>query len=136
MKPEICKVKNDPPNSYGDCVRACVASLLERDDVPHFYEDGNGQAAFVRMREYLSQHGLIPAYFDLSGEATLHDILETVKETYGNVEFLLFCRNRSGDHCVIGRGNEIVHDPAWYRTEIVGPHSMGVWIVILLARIC
>lgn len=133
MTPEICLVKHNPPDTYGDCVRACVASVLEMPaaDVPHFYSDGDGEAAFDRMRVWLADRGRIPAYFPLHHE-TLDGVLWAMK-MYPDVEYLLFCSNGAGDHCVIGRNDEIIHDPAWYKTQIVGPHSSGVWIVIILA---
>lgn len=137
MIPIICAVKHDPPNTYGDCVRACVAALMHREseDVPHFFHDGDGEASFDRMRIWLAEHGRIPAYFPYSQENTLQDVLRGVVEVYGGVEFMLFCQSRDGDHCVIGQNGEIIHDPAWYKTAIVGPHSSGVWIVIILAKV-
>lgn len=137
MIPVICNVKNDPPHSYGDCVRACVASIMhmESENVPHFYNDGDGDASFDRMRIWLSQHGKIPAYYPLPRDYTLQDVLREVVDAYGSVEFMLFCQSRDGDHCVIGQNGEIIHDPAWYRTAIIGPHSSGVWIVIILAKV-
>lgn len=137
MIPVNCIVKHDPPHSYGDCVRACVASILEADaeDVPHFYADGNGEYAFDRLRDYLRSHGLIPAYFPIPGDQTLEQALGFMNVNYPETEYLLFCADRGGDHCVAGCGGEIIHNPAWYRTEIIGPHSSGVWIVIILANL-
>lgn len=129
-----CLVKHDPPNSYGDCVRACVSSILETpcEAVPHFYDDGNGELAFDRMRVWLAGYGRIPAYYPLPGEMSLDEVLR--EASMYKTEFMLFCSNAGGDHCVIGADGKIAHDPAWYRTAITGPHSSGVWIVILLAR--
>lgn len=135
MKPVNCIVKHNPPESYGDCLRACVASVIERDDVPHFAIDGNGEASVYRMREYLAPHGIIPAYFPISGEAKLTDVFDHMTQHYPHTEYLLFCQCGGNDHCVIGCDDKIIHDPAWYRMPVEGPHSAGMWIVIILARI-
>lgn len=137
MQPVICQVKNNPPDSYGDCVRACVASVLELEarEVPHFYETGDGELAFELMREFLREHGLIPAYFPVSGEASLQDVLEFMNDHYANVDYLMFCETNAGNHCVVGHNDVIIHDPAWVRSQIIGPHSQGVWIIIILARL-
>lgn len=134
MKPVICQVKHNPPESYGDCVRACVASVLERDDVPHFFENGDGDLAFDLMREYLSRHGLIPAYFPISGEAEFSEVGTHMMEHYRDTTYLMFCSNRDGDHCVVGCNDKMIHDPGWYKTTL-GPHSSGVWIIIILAKV-
>lgn len=137
MKPVICQVSHNPPVSHGDCVRACVASVLELvpDEVPHFFHDGNGNLAFDRMREFLRARGLIAAYFPLSGELLLSDVLEFMKREYAGIHYLMFCSNRDGNHCVVGENDTIVHDPAWIKCEIIGPHSDGLWILIILAKL-
>lgn len=127
-------MRHDPPNSHGDCVRACVASLMEMqcENVPHFYRDGNGEKAFDRMRIWLSTHKRIPAYFPLPEHMTLEQVCHAA--SIYDTDCMLFCSNRGGDHCVIINRDGVAHDPNWYKTEIIGPHSSGVWIVIVLAR--
>ncbi len=40
MTPLTQRYLHNPPETYGDCYRACIASLLDLglDDVPHFYD--------------------------------------------------------------------------------------------------
>ncbi|AHJ10740.1 hypothetical protein P106B_57 [Rhizobium phage vB_RglS_P106B] len=136
MKPVMCTVKDDPERGlYGDCVRACVASILEIERVPHFYATGDGGLAFEEMREWLSAYGRIPAYFPLIADYTLDQVLNLMEIDYPGVEYMLFCSSGGGDHCVIGRNNAIIHNPAWFKSPIDGPHSQGVWIVIILAKV-
>jgi len=62
---DICLVKNDPPYSYGDCLRACIASLLEMPtaNVPHFVHDGCEPAiTYQRVREWLADRKLVPMF--------------------------------------------------------------------------
>jgi len=135
MTPVFCTVKQDPENGlYGDCVRACVASILDMksEDVPHFYHDGDGDAAFDRMRAWLADHGRIPAYFPISEKI---DPFAYMADKYADVEYMLFHSTVDGDHCIVGRNDKIAHNPAWFRTAITGAHSQGVWIVIILARL-
>jgi len=101
--------------------------------VPHFYEDGDGERAFDRMRAWLASYGRIPAYFSLPGDMPLDDVLHAA--SMYRTEFMLFCSNSGGDHCVIGADGKIVHDPAWVRSRDLYPHSSGVWIVIILSKI-
>lgn len=130
MIPAMC-LKND------DCVRACVATIMEMEtkQVPHFYENPDGDAAFTDMREWLIPHGRIPAYFTFDGEMLLSDALTYIGERYPRIPYMLFCHTSAGDHCVVGYGESIEHDPAWIRRQITGPHSSGYWIAIILARL-
>lgn len=134
MKEVICKVRDNPPTTYGDCISACVASIMEIDDAPHFYFDGDGERGFNRMRLWLLDKGRIPAYFTLSGDFTLTSVLENAKAY--KTECMLFCQTKSGDHCIVIGNGKVLHDPAWYKTEIIGPHSSGYWLIIVLAHIC
>lgn len=137
MKPVNCTVKDDPANgSYGDCVRACVASILEMESeqVPHFYHDGDGEAGFERMRFWLADRGRIPAYYPLGSEFSIETVCWSFG-IYGNADALLFCQSGGTDHCVVINKEGVQHNPSWYKAPIDGPHSSGMWIVIILARI-
>lgn len=137
MKPVNCTVKDDPANgSYGDCVRACVASILEMesDAVPHFFHDGNGENGFDRMRVWLADRGRVPAYLPFGPEMSVDAVCWSLG-VYGDISAMLFCSSAGGDHCIVINKDGVQHNPAWYASPIDGPHSQGVWIVILLARI-
>lgn len=140
MKPVNCTVKDDPANgSYGDCVRACVASILEMesDQVPHFYANGPAEdlEAFDGLRVWLTAHDRIPAYFPINGSKSLDWVIGYVGGAYNNAPFILYCQSGGADHCIAVDEKGEIHNPAWYKAPIDGPHSSGVWIVIILARI-
>ena len=137
MIPVHCIVKHDPPNSYGDCVRACVASLLNlpAEAVPHFYHDNNKDAAQDRIREFLATVGYAPFWVHYPADAPLADILTVMNSNCPNAHYILFGRTETGDHVVVCRNDEIVHDPAWYRVPIIGPTSLDRWGVLVLVKL-
>lgn len=130
---DICLVKNDPPNSYGDCLRACIASLLELPTVkvPHFVRDGCApEVTYERVREWLADRGLVPMFNGYTASETPDDVLKFMAETNPGVYYILF----SADHAVVCLNDEIVHDPAWVKARLVPPSDM--WITMVLTHDC
>lgn len=140
MIPVVCRVKHDADvGTYGDCVRACVASIMELDAeaVPHFYHDNcDGGTGFDRINAFVGQHGLATFTTAYSGDDTLAELLATMGEQNPTAVYMLFGRTASGgSHVVVCRGGQIVHDPAWSRSPLIAPTSAGCWIVMVLARV-
>jgi len=123
MNPRICTVKHNPPHSYADCIRACIATLLDRDDVPHVFDGRPAPDSWSELRAWLKSINRTLFLVDVG------DPWEYMELNNPGVAFMLLCSTGSGDHAVICRNGKVVHDPAWYKTEIKGPHSVGVWIV-------
>ncbi len=130
MTPVLCRVKTDSAvNTYGDCLRACICSLLHLDpqDVPHFFEDGcEFRVAMIRLRDWLSSRrlGVFVTFFDAS--ASVEFVFDHMKVENPDQHYLL-C---SKDHVVVCENDKVVHDPAWYRTALETPDE--VWIVMVL----
>lgn len=130
MTPVHCRVKHDPPNSYGDCMRACIATLLDierPEDIPHFAEDNcSFEESIRRVREYLHPYNafLVPAAASMQSS----EIMKMMSEWNPNTYYLL-C---SGDHVVVCQNDKIVHDPAWYRTSLTQP--VEAWVVIVITK--
>ena len=122
MNPRICTVKHNPPDSYGDCIRACIGTILDRDDVPHMFNPPTPDS-WARLREWLKTIGKNIALFGVD------DHVETMRENNPDVPYMLLCGIADGDHAVVCRGGEVIHDPAWWRTAITGPHSMGFYVI-------
>ncbi len=139
MITQHCIVKHNPPNSYGDCIRAAVASILniERtEDVPHFaHDDPGGEVIYERLKEWLAPRGLAPFYIPADGAMPLEQVLNTMKVINPGVHYLLFGRSQNADHVVIGRDDKIVHDPSWYSSSIVGPNADGNWIILVFVPV-
>lgn len=135
MIPVVCRVKHDPPNTYGDCLRACVAALLDLDAeaVPHFFHDGcDGTTGIERMRVFLRSNGMLPSWWTLPASVTLDQILDHMRVTNRDNYYLLFGSNRfENDHVVIGHGGVIAHDPGWYRSPLVRGPSGDDWKVCI-----
>ena len=102
-------VIHDPENNqYGDCQRACVASLLElnSEDVPHFYITNDDMDFFFSLNDFLSKKGFIhletmPIDFDMAQFVGKADVYHLI---YGTTV-------RGTHHATVGLNGEVVHDP-------------------------
>lgn len=145
MTPVMCRVKHDPPRSYGDCLRACIATVLDLDaeQVPHFADMGaTGVEAVASARRWLADRGLTIAAFAFPGSETLSDVLEYMGEMNPGVTWLLFGSTArpgepctGGDHVNVCQGGAVVHDPAWVPSSIKSPTSEGVWQIWVVSRL-
>lgn len=127
-------VKHDPPASYGDCFRVCVASVLDlpAEDVPHFCDGGvEAEVVHDRLTAFLRPRGLWPlAVWVRPGIDA--EWIHCYRGNYicgGEIEGL--------KHCVIATGNfALVHDPfsrdALPRMvkPIDNPDGAGFWVWI------
>ena len=110
MKPVDQQVLHDPDNGkYGDCMRACIASLLElpAEEVPHFFKTGNDNDFDDKLDQYLRWQGyslLDITYFEfgryqgIRGETDIHHIISGYTE-------------RGTYHATVGHRGKVVHDP-------------------------
>ena len=136
MTPQRQLFKHNPPVSFGDCHRACLASLLDldRDTVPNFGEHYDDNARFqLETHKWLATQGL--DYIDIAFNDTLENVLLTMKGLNPNAYYILGGTSRNGTgHSVIGRGGEIVWDPATGADHsIVDVMSDGMyWITYLV----
>lgn len=133
MNPRICTVKENPPESYGDCIRACVATILDRDDVPHTFDGRLPEEAWNALREWLAPLKKTIVLFPTEYDDEFKSFMR--RENF-NVPYILLHRTfRGGDHAIVCRNGERIHDPAWYRSDIAGPHSIGCYIVAIIAEL-
>ena len=125
IKRRTCTVKDNPPNTYGDCVAQCINMLTDRDDAPHIFAQGftDPVASWNQMRQYLAGHGktLFVTHSD-------DDPREWMKLNNAGIPYMLMCQSAGGDHAVVCIGDE-VHNPAWYTFGIDGPLSQGFYII-------
>lgn len=125
MKKIMCKIPHNPPRTYGDCIRACVASIIEADDVPHgFHTPADAEKAWDILRNYLKKKRMGLCVFPLE-----ENPFEFMAENNPDILYLLMAKTRFGDHCVVCRNDIIVHDPSPDPLEITGKHSSGFWVV-------
>lgn len=124
------------PGPHGDCVRACVASILEMKsaDVPHFYHDADPTSGRNRIREFLALLGYAPFWTTFNGSESIETLLETMGVVNENAYYILFASNGDGNHAVVCRGGEIVHDPSLWRKPIVGPLDIGDYVILVISK--
>lgn len=126
MNPRNCSIKHNPPYSHGDCMRACLATLLDRDDVPHFFDGRSFEMAWMDLRLWLSAQKKTIAFFPSPDHA------ETMSEVNSFVPYILMYSTGETDHAAIFRNGEKIHDPAWYTLATIKPHSIGFFIIIII----
>jgi hypothetical protein len=117
-------VKHDPPRTYGDCITACIGSILEREDVPNFNTGQGGVELWAVIRDWLTVEG-----YNLVLLPFREDPRPLMQEMQNDGYYFLMCSNGQENHAVVCRGDERVHDPSWYSTPITGPLENGYWIV-------
>lgn len=140
MTPTYCKTTHKPPHSYGDCLRACVATVMdfEPDFVPHFADKGaSADEALSDARKWFKQRGLTIACFAFPGTESLSDVLDFMQGMNPTVTWLLFGSTGpdGGDHVNVCQGGKIVHDPSWVPSSIKQPTSGGIWQIWVIARL-
>lgn len=132
-------------NEWGDCLRACVASLFEREpeNVPHFGEGGpDATEMWRRVQLWLANRHAFDGHEPLRtwitvfpGEAELPDILSAMKALNGDAFYLVGgTTNAGGDHIVVAQGDRIVHDPSRMGSGIQGPASDGFFHIVTFVR--
>jgi hypothetical protein len=134
----MCAVKHDPENdSYGDCVRACIASILElpSEDVPHFYNTPDTTRCQVSMQRWLAKRGLIIATVPLPGDMSKIEMFAYMDEHFNFYHYMLWCSSGGGDHAVCCLNDRVTHNPAWYKCPVDGPHSSNFWIIWIIAKL-
>lgn len=139
MTPAHCITKHNPPHSYGDCLRACVATVLDlpADYLPNFVDGGaTADEAFAAVRHWMSGMKLAPFLVRFPGEHSMGDMLEIMGTLNPTSIYVLFGGVAGGgDHCVVCEGGKIVHNPAWHGCDLVGPLSDGTWQIMILGRV-
>jgi hypothetical protein len=115
-------------NQHGDCMRACIASLLDlsREEVPNFAQlDAEGKGNYwLLLAEFCRDHGC--AFVTLQGcfvwsEDVIYHVLSGPSP-----------RAKGGHHAVIGRNGQFFFDPHPSRSGLAGEPSE--WKFHLLVR--
>lgn len=138
MKYIWMKHRHNPPHSYGDCLRACVASVLEAEDAPHFYLDGPDEAtARERLDDYLSTERALTTWLCGYAGGPLQDLLDGIGSDNPGRNYILFGAIATGEpHAVVCRDNAQVHDPSpWPTGGIVGPYEGNYAVLFFIPEV-
>lgn len=135
MTPVYCQITHNPPETYGDCLRACVATVLDLQshEVPHFYNDGcSGEVGTQRLRDWLKSRKQAAFFVAFDSYMPRNDVVQSVGIMNPGAVYLLFGATKNGDHVVVCQDGEIVHDPSVHPVEI-NRASDAHWLVMVIA---
>lgn len=124
MTPQKQLFLHNPPVTYGDCARTCLACLLDLspEEVPNFAElHWEDKAAFDQAEaNFLTAHGLKRVQFGYESE--LQDVLNYMREANRGTYYILLGTSANGTpHDVIGLDDSIIWDPSIDNSGIVAP---------------
>ena len=117
---------------FGDCHRACYASILEVDleEIPHFFDQNrNWEDARPLFYELWKKFSIRELSFAFTGE--LKGILAMLQHMNPGVPYILGGQSRNGtNHSVVCLDGEIWHDPSIDQSGIVAPTKPDdIWVV-------
>ena len=136
MNYRTCRVKHNPPESYGDCIRACVASIMDSDDVPHTFDGRPPLEAWNDLRSWLKPFNYTIFATHFQPEETIEDVFEFMDVVNPDGVYMLLCRTNGGDHCVVCRGGKKIHDPSMTPSKITAPpQTTGVYVILTISKI-
>jgi hypothetical protein len=109
-----------------DCVRACLATLTDDDDVPHVFDGREAILAWQALRDYLATKGKKLAAF------CIDDLQYMAEENEGIPYMLLGKQVFGGLHAVVGMNGKVIHDPAAVKRDLTKHPETQSWIVFLV----
>lgn len=133
-------ISNHAPErgEYGDCLRTCIACLLDADDVrdvPHFAEywaDHSPDEMWQGVREWLMDEHNMSLWFIPYATDDWRDVTKSCDALNPGMFYMLMGGAPAGDHIVICQGDRIIHDPSRMGGGLIGPGSNGVFMVVLI----
>lgn len=137
MKPYHMVSRHDPANGeYGDCLRACIASLIDAEmieHVPHFArENPEPNAMWQNVRNWLLDEHNASLWFTPFGGDDWQAVATSCNMLNPGMFYMLQGASAGGDHIVICKGDRLIHDPSRMGGGLIGPGSNGVFMVVLI----
>lgn len=131
MIPVFMTVKHDPPHTYGDCYRCCIASILEvpAHVVPSPAARGfdNWSEEMTKLDDWLGSRGMY--HFFIKTDTENLPAWQGVLNGY----YILGGKSPRAPHVVVGLGRQIVHDPhpegGGLKPDDDGMYSIGVIVI-------
>lgn len=147
MIPVYQTIMHDPDNGqYGDCFRACIASLMELPikEVPHFMhcnspeEAKDDTEAMIKLWKWLKPQGLgFFVYTAATAPEHLHAwqdyfLLKLNPDTH---HIISGYTARNTFHSVIGKGGHMVHDPYPSGIGLLQPSEENPWVFEFIVKL-
>lgn len=133
MKPQMMSVPHLPPEQFGDCYRACIASILEVsiDTVPHCGARGEAHwhEEHAKLDAWLADRDMFIVFHKFDAKHTAENI-----ELWKGVGYhLIGGRSPRGPHFTVGLAGVVIHDPSPLGGGLV-PDEDGTWSFGYLVR--
>ncbi len=124
---------HDPTNGInGDCLRACIASILETsiENIPHFLRSGSAKDCNNELNLFLAKRGLFLLDVEYSGAKAILDANILIGHACYHLIAGPSPRHKDLYHSVVGRNGDIIHDPHPSRDNLGGTHKD--WVISFL----
>lgn len=148
MKKRFAEIPHNPDKGqFGDCFRACIASITEYplSDVPNFCDPDAGDWP-DNLHVWLGERGM--GYFEIGlcppdgNRGTLRWILSVMKERAPGVYYILSGQSKGFpelNHAVVCLGDRLVHNPSSTAEGEFGiggpcPESQAFLVGVITAR--
>jgi hypothetical protein len=111
VKPVFMTIKHDPPHSFGDCYRCCIASILEIDPVIIPHPGARGEAHWLeelpKLDRWFKERGL----YHFCVKSALADLKDWQDALNGGYYIMGGQSARGFGHFVVAQNYGMVHDP-------------------------
>jgi hypothetical protein len=128
MTPHMMRVAHNPPGSYGDCYRTCIACVLDVDpeEVPHPGREGGERwdALTAEVDRWLADRNLYIVQLKDKPE-----VFERHCDYFGY--HLIAGQSPRGGHYCVGLGGKVVHNPSPFGDGLE-PDEDGTYTIMLL----
>lgn len=136
MKKYKCEHPHSPPHWYSDCISACVKTLTQNPNVPHFFNfpQHKAEKGWGNLRKWLLKNER--SRLVLLHVESKHNPFNYMKYNNPGVPYMLICSTKKGgDHAIVCRNDVVVNDPGGLvEPKKYEPHSAGVWMIGLVFK--
>lgn len=109
----------------GDCLSACINTLMNRDDCPYYFNNQNdADTAWFLLRAWMRQHGK-----DLMLFPYMDDPRPWMVSMSNETPYIMIYDNEDGAHAAIFKGGACIFDPAWVTKPVKGAVNGECWLV-------
>lgn len=114
-------------NNNQDCIRACIATLTDDDNVPHVFDGRPPEESWAALRAYLASVGKKLALFTM-------DDINDMAENNPDIPYMLMGTTKYSDenHAVVGMNGKVVFNPSWAGREMLKHKDFNCWIVAVV----